>query len=403
MAGTGFLRTVNFGGFDKKDVLAYVDELNSKIYNLENELKEKNEFIQSLGETTPTFEGAERYESIIAENKAKISELMGNIDTLKLEVSNLENELVEKNNEISKLKEERVMLEEKLESAKSGTSSITEASFDIGSVFIEAKHSADNIITQAKNAAKKIEEDSKSLSQQIIDEANAKAEEIINNAQITFNKTIADANEQAAIILDGANRTKQSIVASYELVAADIEKLANCLNDIVSNGVLKLTDAKQLIEERKNMVNAEMQASINDIEAEKKNNPINTKIVYKFDETSENVENNEIIENVESNITEESAPQAEEIAQEPVVEETSIESNNDYVDTSSETVADISNESAEEAQVETEKKLNIDLDLLAGLTAEVESTYGAGYSSGSDSYISLTEPEENKITLLEDL
>lgn len=135
----------------------------------------------------------------------------------------------------------------------------------------------------------------------------------------------------------------------------------------------------------------------------KKNNPINTKIVYKFDETSENVENNEIIENVESNITEESAPQAEEIAQEPVVEETSIESNNDYVDTSSETVADISNESAEEAQVETEKKLNIDLDLLAGLTAEVESTYGAGYSSGSDSYISLTEPEENKITLLEDL
>ena len=48
------------------------------------------------------------------------------------------------------------MLEEKLESAKS-TSSITEASFDIGSVFIEAKHSADNIITQAKNAAKKIE------------------------------------------------------------------------------------------------------------------------------------------------------------------------------------------------------------------------------------------------------
>lgn len=393
MAGTGFLRTVNFGGFDKKDVLSYVDELNSKIYNLENELKEKNEFIQSLGETTPTFEGAERYESIITENKAKISELMGNIDTLKLEVSNLENELVEKNNEISKLKEERVMLEEKLESAKSGTSSITEASFDIGSVFIEAKHSADNIITQAKNAAKKIEEDSKSLSQQIIDEANTKAEEIINNAQVTYNKTIADANEQAAIILDGTNRTKQSIVASYELVAADIEKLANCLNDIVSNGVLKLTDAKQLIEERKGIVNAEMQASINDIEAEKKNKPINTKIVYKFEETNENVDNK----------IEESVQQNEEIAQESVSPEVSNETTDEFVDTSSEIVSDTFNEHLEEAPVETENKLNIDLDLLAGLTAEVESTYGSTYSSDNDTYISLTDPDENKITLLEDL
>ena len=29
MDGTGFLKTVSFGGFDKKDVLAYVDELNT--------------------------------------------------------------------------------------------------------------------------------------------------------------------------------------------------------------------------------------------------------------------------------------------------------------------------------------------------------------------------------------
>ena len=40
MDGTGFLKTVNFGGFDKKDVLAYVDQLNTKIYTLENELEE---------------------------------------------------------------------------------------------------------------------------------------------------------------------------------------------------------------------------------------------------------------------------------------------------------------------------------------------------------------------------
>lgn len=252
MASTGFLRTVNFGGFDKKDVLAYVDELNSKIYNLETELNEKIQILSTQDSGGNKIDGAEKYEAIIAENKAKISELLGNVDTLKLEVSNLENELDEKNSEIAKLKEERVMLEEKVESSKSGAGSITEASFDIGSVFIEAKHSADRIITEAKNAAKKIEDDSKSLSQQIIDEANAKAEDIINSSQLNYNKTIAEANEKAAIILDGTNRTKQNIVANYEVVVADIEKLATCLNDIVSTGVLKLTDARKLIDERKN-------------------------------------------------------------------------------------------------------------------------------------------------------
>ena len=49
MDGTGFLKTVSFGGFDKKDVLAYVDELNTKIYTLEAELDEKKALLESSG------------------------------------------------------------------------------------------------------------------------------------------------------------------------------------------------------------------------------------------------------------------------------------------------------------------------------------------------------------------
>ena len=49
MDGTGFLKTVNFGGFDKKDVIAYVDQLNTKIYTLENELEEKKALLENSG------------------------------------------------------------------------------------------------------------------------------------------------------------------------------------------------------------------------------------------------------------------------------------------------------------------------------------------------------------------
>ena len=392
MASSGFLRTVNFGGFDKKDVLSYVDELNSKIYNLESELTEKNQLIVGQ-ENISNVDGAERYEAIISENKSKISELLANADTMKLEVSNLENELEQKNAEISQLKEERVMLEEKLESAKSGNNSITEASFDIGSVFIEAKHSADKIITEAKNAAKKIEEDSKSLSQQIIEDANTRAESIINDASINFNRTISDANSQAAEILDGTNRTKQMIVSDYETVAADIEKLASCLNEIVSNGTIKMINAKQLIEERKSIVFS--QASMNNIEVEKKNKPINFNNVGMTYNNPISTPAPTPVEPViaESEIEEPIVEEPEIVVPEQVVEiETPAE-----VEVQPQITEEVTSDISEEAVESPVKKLNIDLDLLADLTAEIET----GYNSLSTEEIEGSMPSSS-ISLLDD-
>lgn len=351
MASTGFLRTVNFGGFDKKDVLSYVDELNSKIYNLESELTEKKALLEGQ-ENVSEFDGAEKYEAIIAENKTKISEYLGNIDTMKLEISNLENELTDKNSEIDKLKDEKSSLEEKLESANSGSNSMTDASFDIGSVFIEAKQSADKIIAEAKKAAKKIEEDSNTLSQQIIDDANTRAESIVNEAQTTYNKAVADANQKVSTILEGTNKTKQIIVSDYETVAADIEKLAVCLNDIVSTGVLKMTNAKQLIEDRKNLVNSALAASRGesvdfdeDISSTQESPAKN--IVYKSTDNS-----------FDSNKS--GSPVAKE--------DTRTASNGSFNTYPNNTSASYSN-------------LNMDFDMLNNLTAEIET----GYAQHNDS------------------
>ena len=46
MASNGYLRTVRVGGFDKQDVLAYVDDLTSKIYTLEAQVNDQNETIE---------------------------------------------------------------------------------------------------------------------------------------------------------------------------------------------------------------------------------------------------------------------------------------------------------------------------------------------------------------------
>ena len=115
MEGTGFLKTVNFGGFDKKDVLAYVDELNTKIYTLEAELDEKKALLESadgLGVNN------EKYDELLAADKAKITELQTNNDSLKNQMKSLEDELEAKDKEIEELKAQTAELEDQLQEAR---------------------------------------------------------------------------------------------------------------------------------------------------------------------------------------------------------------------------------------------------------------------------------------------
>ena len=109
MDGTGFLKTVRVGGFDKKDVLAYVDELNSKIYALEAELDEKKALLEGSG---GGGESSEKYEELLAADKSRITELQTNNDSLKLQMKSMEDELAEKDKEIEECRAQIAELED---------------------------------------------------------------------------------------------------------------------------------------------------------------------------------------------------------------------------------------------------------------------------------------------------
>ncbi|MEG0615446.1 MAG: hypothetical protein RR540_06785, partial [Oscillospiraceae bacterium] len=162
MENSGFLKSVSFGGFDKKDVLAYVDDLNTKIYTLEAEVEEKRALLGEEGAAPSNFERRDdnEYEEIIAKERTHVNELMAKIDTLNLTVQSHESALADKEAEVEKYKDKISELQEQLANAETNVVP-EENSFDIGSVFIEAKKSADKIIAEAKHAAKKMNEDAK--------------------------------------------------------------------------------------------------------------------------------------------------------------------------------------------------------------------------------------------------
>lgn len=282
MAGNGFLRTVNFGGFDKKDVLAYVDELNSKIYNLDTQLAEKNETIAALeasgaAAASGDFEGKALLEKRIEDSAKKIedcnsriSELMASTDTMKLTIANYENDIKLKDEEISKMKTEIESLSEKLKEAEAnvGTGG-GDVGFDIGSVFIEAKKSADLVVQEAKKAAKKMEAEAKELQDQILDDANIQAEKIIKNANAEAKVTLdsakanadavtasakaeADAKIRNATIEESKIRSqskglRDSVSVEFTELNTNIQKLSTVLNDLFGDSIVKIDSAKELV------------------------------------------------------------------------------------------------------------------------------------------------------------
>ena len=228
MAENVYLKTVNFGGFDKKETLQYIDKLLSDIYKLEAEVKEKDDMIASLESgDVQNFSGKEELEAKLDEGKSKISELQASNDTLKLQVANYESDVTERDEKIVKLQEEIDTLKEKLENAESNAGGGAASDFDLGSVFVEAKKTADKVVVEAKKAAKKLEDDAKELQNQILEDANTQAASIVENANAQAAATIANANAQAETTVSAANAEAQTTISTANAQAEATISSAN--------------------------------------------------------------------------------------------------------------------------------------------------------------------------------
>ncbi len=247
MDGNGFLKTVNFGGFDKKDVLAYVDQLNTKIYTLENELEEKKALLENTG---GNMEDKEKYEQLLAADKAKITELQTNNESLKLQLQNCEEESSQKDKEIADLKKKLSDMENELVEAKNkaAAASATESSaMDLSNVFIEAQRTASSIVTSAKENARKMDEDAKKLANQVVDDANSKASTIVKSADEKASKILNDAEGKSAEMRTAADNMKAVVLAEIAELETNVVQIKGILEALSKDGISKITETADLL------------------------------------------------------------------------------------------------------------------------------------------------------------
>lgn len=236
MAENGFLKTVNFGGFDKKDVLAYVDQLNTKIYTLENELEEKKALLENSG---GNMEDKEKYEKLLESDKAKITELQTSNESLKNQLSNAEAEAADKDKEIAELKKKISDMENELIEAKNAAAAASPAessAMDLTNVFMEAQRTATTIVTTAKENARKMDEDAKKLANQVVDDANSKASTIVKTADEKATKILTDAEDKSSKMMsDAEGKTTEMRRAADNMkavVLAEIGEIEGQVNSI---------------------------------------------------------------------------------------------------------------------------------------------------------------------------
>lgn len=194
MSDKKILRTSFIGGFNKKDVLSFIDELKSKVSEFENKIKEQDDEINELNKKL-----------------VKVPELESTLDMLKgdLNKQQIENtalsekvgELFKKNSELSEENEKFLSERSELDKYKNELKA-NEAK--LGTAFLDARRYSATLVEAADNEIRK-----------------------------TTVETISSINEQSAKIENISAEIEEinkRFNASLNALKSDIEKLSSDMN-----------------------------------------------------------------------------------------------------------------------------------------------------------------------------
>ncbi len=202
-AGEGFKQAA-FGGFDKNEVNAYINNLSKKISSLEADLQSKDDEIRAARASAD--EANKKLSDSAAESQAKIEEL--------------NKQLLEERHNVINLKKEADILKAKLSKAEKTASSLSSAAQKAGNT---AKANADaKLIMDRANAEIKAKCDRASAEIKAwIEKANADVRNRVDKANAELKIRAEKAEKEASLILEQAERS-----AGVKLAKADKEAAA---------------------------------------------------------------------------------------------------------------------------------------------------------------------------------
>ncbi len=247
MAGAHFLRTVTYGGYDKADVLRRIDSLNEELFGLKNELRETKLLLESSKEGRDIRESIE---TVLAEERAKLTEAQVYSEELAVKLETAEDENKKYEEEIKKLKASLEAADSKLTEVNTqlAAAKADDEAAALSSVFIEAKKSANMLEDAAKEKAEEIESSAAAAaeravayandeSKMIIYEAECKAAEIIANA-----KNVAESQKRTALY-----SARESVLTKLSELGGQLGELKAALDSFKESSADSISGCEELL------------------------------------------------------------------------------------------------------------------------------------------------------------
>ena len=254
MAETRFIRTVAFGGYDKSDVDKRLEAMYSKVHDLKNELTETKAVLKKYEEGS---DAAKSYESVLAVERAKITQLQVKNDNLSEKIKTVRDSIKIKEDENTSLREKNAALEAEIEDLKLSlmTIQVGEDAAALGTVFVEAQKSKEMVIKSAQNEADNIKAMSEKSAEDTIADANNKAKEIIYEAEKKAAEITADAHNNSEEMKTASNNLKAVLASDIFKISEYFSKLKDVLHDFEGGSAAALEQSQELLKDAEKEVN----------------------------------------------------------------------------------------------------------------------------------------------------
>lgn len=254
MAETRFIRTVAFGGYDKSDVDKRLEAMYSKVHDLKNELTETKAVLKKYEEGS---DAAKSYESVLAVERAKITQLQVKNDNLSEKIKTVRDSIKIKEDENTSLREKNAALEAEIEDLKLSlmTIQVGEDAAALGTVFVEAQKSKEMVLKSAQNEADNIKAMSERSAEDTIADANNKAKEIIYEAEKKAAEITADAHNNSEEMKTASNNLKAVLASDIFKISEYFSKLKDVLHDFEVDSSAALEQSQELLKDAEKEVN----------------------------------------------------------------------------------------------------------------------------------------------------
>ncbi|EGC03499.1 hypothetical protein [Ruminococcus albus] len=248
MAETRFIKTVEFGGYDRNEVIKRLEFLNGQVFDLKNELRETKLIMEEYKKGS---DEEKAHETVLAQEKVKLTSLQVQNETNSAKLKAAEEDKAKLAEELAALKESHAAAVKELEDVKSKLSAYEsdDEAAALSQVFIAAQQSANALVGNANKEAEDKKAAAEALVKEMLEDANHTAAEIIYEAEKKAAETDAETKNSSEKMKVANNNLRASMLTDVEELGKQMAALNEALAAITERGaeaekLLKETESK---------------------------------------------------------------------------------------------------------------------------------------------------------------